>query len=267
MRKHEIELIVALAEGSLEDETEARALIESSQKARSEYEAQKTALDALASVPSAELADIEKAALHRDIWTALSARPGVAQKTTPWYYRWSYAAAGLFVVVGLIAVLNTGAFSSEDASLERLGSAQESGSESTLASGGTVQADEGTDKGAEAPSLADDAGDGAADVADPVVEFFRENASRVRSGQFNAALAVPENDQETIADQYSACISRAGLDDYETLGEITFAEAESYGLNPETPYLVAVPTAAPLDENTPVAFVELPTCAQIYIDE
>lgn len=261
MRKHEIELIIALAEGSLEDETEARALIESSKKARSEYVAQKTALDALASVPPAELTDIEKAALHRDIWTALSAGPAVTQKTTPWHSRWSYVAAGLFVVVGLVAVLSTDAFSGDDAAVESLGSSQDSPAGTTLASAGA-------DEGAEAPAVVEDTADASeAGTIDPVVDFFREHASQVRSGQFSSALAAPENDRESIADEYSACLSRADLDDYEALGEITFDEAGSYGLNPDSLYLVAVPTAVSLDESTPVAFVELLTCALVHIDE
>ncbi len=261
MRKHEIELITALAEGSLEDETEARALIESSEKARSEYEAQKTALNALASVPPAELTEIEKAALHRDIWTALSAQPAIARKHMPWYNRWSYVAAGLVVVVGLVAVLNTDAFSGDDASLEQLGSSQDLATGTTLASGGA-------DGSAEAPAVVEDTTDASeAGTVDPVVEFFREHASQVRSGQFSSALAAPENDQGSIADEYSACLSRAGLDDYETLGEITFTEAGSTSLEPESSYLVAVPTAALLDESTPVAFVERLNCVRVYIDE
>ena len=43
MRNKEVELIAALAEGSLEDETAARALVASSTKHQAEYEAQKTA--------------------------------------------------------------------------------------------------------------------------------------------------------------------------------------------------------------------------------
>jgi len=259
MRKHEIELIIALAEGSLEDETEARALIESSAKARSEYVAQKTALDALASVPPAELTDIEKAALHRDIWTALSAGPAVAQKATPWHSRWSYVAAGLFVVVGLVAVLSTDAFSGDDAAVDSLGSSQDSPAETTLASAGV-------DEGAEAPSIAEEsAADSEAAAADPLLEFFREHASQVRSGQFSSAFSATGNDQGSIASQNSACLSRADLDDYEALGEITFDEAGSYGLNPDSLYLVAVPTAVSLDESTPVAFVELLTCALVVL--
>ena len=261
MRKHEIELIIALAEGSLEDETEARALIESSKKARSEYVAQKTALDALASVPPAELTDIEKAALHRDIWTALSAGPAVTKKATPWHSRWSYVAAGLFVVVGLVGVLSTGAFSGDDAAVESLGSSQDSPAGTTLASAGA-------DESVEAPSIAEEsAADSEAAAADPLLDFFREHASQVRSGQFSSAFSATGNDRGSIASQNSACLSRADLDDYEALGEITFDEAGSYGLNPDSLYLVAVPTAVSLDESTPVAFVELLTCALVHIDE
>lgn len=261
MRKHEIELIAALAEGTLEDETQARALIASSSKARAEYEAQKTALDALAKIQPAVLSDTEKATLHRDIWTELKARPVATKKVTPWYYRWSYAAAGLFLVVGLVAVLNTGG--GDDAATEEIAASREAGetADTTIATGGA-------DQGAEAPSVAEDSTtDGEAGTPDPVVEFFREQASRVRAGQFYSALAVPEKDQSSVATENSACLSSAGLDEYEALGKVTFDEAMSYGLDPETPYLVAVPAGVPIDESTPVAFVDLLTCDRIHIDE
>ena len=111
MGKNEIELIAALAEGRLEDESEARALIASSEKYRVEYEAQKTALDALGEVATTRMTDVEKAALHRDVWTALSAEPVQGKKAAPWYFRWSYAAGALFLLVGLVAVLSQGGFS------------------------------------------------------------------------------------------------------------------------------------------------------------
>ncbi|MEE8406157.1 MAG: hypothetical protein V3S32_03300 [Acidimicrobiia bacterium] len=263
MRKHEIELITALAEGALEDETEARALVASSEKARSEYEAQRIALDALATVPPATLTDGEKATLHRDVWTELSASPSGPQKATPWYFRWSYAAAGLFLVVGLFAILNTGGFSDDDAATEELAASRDAGetADTTVATGGADQA-------AGAPTVAEDsAADVEAGTADPIVEFFREQASRVRSGQLYPALAFPEKDQSSVATENSACLTSAGLDEYEALGEITFDEALSYGLNPEAPYLVAVPAGSPIDESTPVAFVDLLTCDRIHIDE
>lgn len=258
MRRHEIELITALAEGTLEDETEARALIESSDNARSEYEAQKTAHDALTAVPRAEMTETEKAALHRDVWTALTASTVDTRKPSPWYYRWSYAAAGLFVVVGLVAVLNTGGLSGDDASTERLGSSQDSGVDDTISA---AEADEA---GSEAPALAND---GAGDFESAVVNVFNRQASRVRSGQFKTATASAGNEQDSAVADYSACISSAGLDDFEALGETTIPDAESVGLDPDISYLVAVPEGAEIDDTTPVAFIELLNCVLVQLDE
>ena len=44
------------------------------------------------------------AAIHRNLWTELRATPATTTKS-PWWYRVTYAAAGLFVLVGLVAVL------------------------------------------------------------------------------------------------------------------------------------------------------------------
>ena len=86
MRSHEQELISALVEGRLEDEAEALALIASSPALRSEYEAQKLAYEALTAIPQAQLTDHERAALHRDVWTELQARPTSLAVRTPWYF-------------------------------------------------------------------------------------------------------------------------------------------------------------------------------------
>ncbi len=108
MRDHELELIAALAEGRLEDESEARALIASSAEHLAEYEAQKLAFETLRSTPPAAMTDIERAALHRDVWTELRSPVPVGASGNPWYYRWMPVAAGMFVVVGLVAVINQG---------------------------------------------------------------------------------------------------------------------------------------------------------------
>lgn len=67
MREHEIDLIAALVEGRLEDETEARALITSSPEMRQEYQAQKLAYEALAGAGMVRMTESERSALHRDI--------------------------------------------------------------------------------------------------------------------------------------------------------------------------------------------------------
>ena len=260
MRKHEIELIPALAEGTLDDETQARALIASSNKARIEYEGQKTALAALADVQPAVMSDIEKATLHRDTWTALKTQPVAAKKTAPWYYRWSYAAAGLFLVVGLVTVLNTDGFSGDDAATEELATPREA-ADTTVAAG---EADQRT----EAPSVAEDgalADDSASD--DPIVDFFRLEASKVRAGQFATATASEADEQQSVLDKQTECLLRADLEGYEAVGEVSFADAEDFGLDPDTAYLIAVPTAEELGEDTPVVFVEADTCALVHTDE
>lgn len=263
MRKHEIELITALAEGTLDDETQARALVESSNKARVEYEAQKTALAALADVQPAVMSELEKATLHRDTWTALKAQPVALKNTAPWYYRWSYAAAGLFLVVGLVTVLNTDGFSGDDAATEELATSRD-GSESA----DTSIAAGGADQGAEAPSIAEDgATSDDAGSDDPIVDFFRLEASKVRAGQFATATASEADEQQSAFDKQSECLLRADLDGYEAVGEVSFADAEALGLDPDTSYLIAVPTLEELGEDTPVAFVEVDTCELVHTDE
>ncbi len=51
------------------------------------------------------MTELERAGLHRDLWTELRSAPATI-KQVPWWYRWSYVAAGLFVVVGLAGVLS-----------------------------------------------------------------------------------------------------------------------------------------------------------------
>ena len=108
MHDHPLDLIAALADGSLSDEAEARALVESCPECREEYRTQTEVIGWLAATPAAEMTDLEKAALHRDLWTELRNQPGKSP-ATPWWQRLAYVAAGLFVTVGLVSVLNNGA--------------------------------------------------------------------------------------------------------------------------------------------------------------
>ncbi len=105
MHDHDLDLIAALAEGSLHDETAARALVENCPECREEYAGQRAAIEFLASAPEVSMTELERAGLHRDLWTELRSAPATT-KQVPWWYRWSYVAAGLFVVVGLAGVLS-----------------------------------------------------------------------------------------------------------------------------------------------------------------
>lgn len=104
MHDHDLDLIAALAEGSLDDADLARTLVDTCDECRAEYESQLAALAYIASAPRVEMSQIERAALHRDLWAELRSEP--SRPAVPWWYRWSYAAAGLFVVIGLVAVLS-----------------------------------------------------------------------------------------------------------------------------------------------------------------
>jgi hypothetical protein len=208
------------------------------------------------------MSDIEKSTLRRDVWTKFKAQPAATKKTAPWYYRWSYAAAGLFLIVGLFAVLNTDGFSGNDAATEELATSRDGGeaADTTVVAGGA--------EGAEAPSIAED-GASIADAvsADEIIDLFAQEASKVRAGQFATAAASGNDEQQSVLDKQAECLLRADLEGYEAIGELRLADAKDFGLDPDTAYLIAVPTAQELGEDTPVAFVEAETCALVHTDE
>jgi len=268
MRKNEIELIAALAEGRLEDEAAARALIDSSPTYRTEYEAQKTAYEALGSIPPAKLTEHETAALHRDIWTELQARPLPATTKTPWYYRWSYAAAGLFLVVGLVLVVDqtnpnfapTALLGSDDSTAETFAesSAGLDTVDTTSADGAapaTTESAVADDAAAEGSAGAARDG-GVAQYAAPDFAGLSELAKQTRLGDLEYFdLASADFDEELLADMTS-CIESAGLIDHDVVGDV---ELENH-------YIVAVPADIELGPDTPISFVDAGTCELILTD-
>jgi hypothetical protein len=104
MHKHDLDLIADLASGSTDREVAARGLIESCAECRAEYDTQLGIIGMLGATPPAAMTDFEKAALHRDLWTELRNPP--TKTSSPWWYRWSFVAAGLLIVVGLGTVLD-----------------------------------------------------------------------------------------------------------------------------------------------------------------
>lgn len=248
MRDHEIELIAALAEGRLEDESEARALIESSEEARAEYQAQRLALDALSDIGQAEMTEHEKAALHRDVWTALRAGEDAgAPARMPWYLRWSYAAAALFVVVGLVAVLSQGG--GDDSA----GDAAELAADTavtTLADSGATRAQDGDDAVEESDQESEAMSDGAdALQSAPAIdtEQLSQYATRLRSGELGLSEEAAGQDE---------CLESAGLDEHRVVAEI---ELEAH-------YLVVLPADESPGAETPITFVDADTCEVVFID-
>lgn len=258
MRKNELELIAALAEGTLEDESDALALVESSPEHRAEYEAQKAALAALRSVGPAALTEAEKSALHRDVWTQLTAQPTAAAKT-PWYYRLAFGGAAVVVVVaGVLAVLNQGgADDAGTAAFEEVAedlSQGEAESAAPLAGDGAdIEQADTTEAAATDEGLADE----------PGFSYFADVADRYRL-QSTRAMS---SDDDSFTEENASCLTRADLDGYVAIGLLEVADAKAAGLDAESPYLVAVPEGAEIDDATPVAFVETGTCLLVHLDE
>ena len=253
MREYDLDLIAALVEGRLEDETEARALVDSSTKHRAEYEAQKLAYETLGAVGSAKLSDHEKAALHRDVWTELQAQPTAVAKKQPWFMRLSYAAAGVLVVAGVAGVFtqldNDQAVDTfAEVAADPLGSRD---NQDATSADSVESADEDAAAGG-----ADDGADG--ELMPPAATFFTNKAEETR------AEGIASDDLESLADQHAECLIDAGLDDYEAIGELEVdgGPAELSGI-----YLVAKPIDEEVDQETPIAFVELASCEVAYLDD
>jgi hypothetical protein len=260
MRKRELELIAGLAEGTLEDETEARALIESSPKHRFEYETQRTAIEALRSVGPARLSDHERAALHRDVWTELQTSPAAASRS-PWYYRWAYVAGGLLIVtIGLGTILSGGGDDAADTFGEvSAGLADDGAADETATT-------ESASRAARAEELQEDsAGAPLAPLSSQVTKLFDERARLARSGNLQTFDSAGESGADGAA-AHAECLAQTELSDYEVLGEISVEEARDFGLEAETPYIIAVPAGVALGPDTPVAFVESGTCVVVHTD-
>lgn len=265
MNERDLDLIAALAEGRLEDETEARALIESNPEARAEYEAQRIAFQALSQIQPAHMSDSERAALRRDLWTELRSGTEPAKPVgTPWYYRWVSVAAGMFLVVGVGAVLlqNVGGEDSGDAFAEI--AATEEGADQTIAdAGGTNDLSEQPE--ADSPTEASPtlAGAGEQSLTDGEIEFFTKNADQLRAGEMRSEGSDGSEmglDEDTAVRQ---CVEAAGLVGYDpvtTLDNLTDPPFEGLDL------IVATPIEGDL-ASAPIAFIEIESCQVLYIDE
>lgn len=262
MRRHEQELISALVEGRLEDETEALTLVATSETMRSEYEAQKLAYEALTAIPPAQLSDHESAALRRDVWTELQAQPTPLSAKTPWYFRWSTAAAGLFVVVGIVTITNLGGIGGQDASTVAF---SETTSAAVLAPERGVADEEGADDGTAAPSAGAAAAEDLPVIPDPTLQAFNLMSEELRLNDPRLS-GISSLELQAFATDHAACLTEAALEGYETVSEFFHTTIEDYGTL-ETAYLAAVLIDQPTGPKTPVAYVVLSTCTVIYIDE
>lgn len=250
MHEHPLDLIAALADGSIGDETEARALIESCQVCRDEYVAQTEVIEWLTTVSTVEMTELEKATLHRDLWTELRNQP-TRRSATPWWQRLSYVAAGLLVAVGLVGVLNSGL----------LGGGADSGQTlvaEALDEGPTEEVPfdaQGSDDGESQPEMttATTAAATATTTAgaeaggDLLSVPFEELADEARARQSDRVTTY-----STDTD-FAECLDRVGLTDHVVVDEIDLDQT----------YLLVMrrdPEAEPI-----VTFVLVPACEIVYV--
>jgi hypothetical protein len=248
MHDHPLDLIAALADGSLSDEAEARALIESCQECRDEYRAQTEVIGWLAAAPAAEMTDLEKAALHRDLWTELRREPGKAS-TTPWWQRLSYVAAGLFVVAGLVGVLNNVEFAGGGEASDTT-VAEASAEDGAVEDAPTEEVPfvaQGNDDSESATETTAATAETSAGGEDSLPLPFQELADEARAAQADrvATLGTDRDVEE--------CLARLALDEHVVVDEI----------EPDQIYLLVMPEdpeAEPI-----VTFVALPVCEIVYV--
>ncbi|MGH8915015.1 MAG: hypothetical protein ACRDZM_10940 [Acidimicrobiia bacterium] len=253
MHDHDQDLIAALADGSLDDETEGRALIESCDDCLSEYQDQVEILTLLASTPTAHMTDLERAALHRDLWSELN-KPATRPSSPPWWLRWSYVAAGLFVTIGLVSVLSGQTLFGEAANraAEVSETFSETGSGLGDSSGGAEEAPlYGLDSAEEDAESATTTAAASADTSLPYP--FAELADDARAKRASGEDGSFEG--TTARDDVEECLQMTGLDDQRVVDQLDLDQR----------YLVVMPE----DEakGSTVTFIDIDDCEIVYVDE
>jgi hypothetical protein len=251
MHRHDFDLIAALADGSLEDESRARALVDECETCRGEYESQRTMLEALKALPAASMSDDERSRLHRDVLTAMTEQPRAdvaAEKRSPWL-RWAYAVAGVFIVAGVVgAITQLGAFNAGDTAgfggdlegpTQGLGEVDGGGRSVTTTTSGAT---------GEEATPPDDSSGGTVPWQ-PLVDRAHELANPNYIAEFA---------DNATAEDALACIEEAGLDksEYRLVGTV----------NPSTAYLLAVPSGTDFDRSTPITVIDFETCDVLAVD-
>jgi len=243
MHEHDLDLIAALAAGSLADESGARALIGQCEVCRAEYQSQTEVLAWVASAPRVEMTELEKAALHRDLWTELTNAP-IRSAASPWWQRWAYVAAGLFVTVGLATVLN-GQFGGGDSGAP------------TLAETAADLADSPTAEEM-APFAADDGDEGGFDQGQATTTAAAEAANLPFAELADEARASRQAERQTEAtgvdETIEECLTGLGLDEHVVVDEIASDQT----------YLAVM--AEPGEADRSVTFVALDSCEIVHVD-
>jgi hypothetical protein len=246
MHKHDLDLIAEYAAGTLGDESEARARVESCQTCAAEYTAQGSALATLSGVSQARMTEHERARLHRDLWTELRSPAATAPGANPWWRSWAFgAAAFVLVAVSLVGVMEN--FGGGDAS-ETFGEIG-AGLDSSADGSGAVRSDGDTAGGGEEDE------EFAPDAPITLAERYEDTPFLLIAGEVRQG-PNPEQDALTFDEKQADCLEQSGLVDHDLVD----------GLETMTELLVAVPSEAPL-ETAPVAFVDPENCTVVHIED
>lgn len=248
MHRHSFDLIAEYANGSLEEDAKARALVASCDDCRTVYEQQKSAIHALQPVQSAAMAEHEKAALHRDLWTTLrNPEAAPTRVALPWWRAtWALGTATVLVIgVGLFGVLSN------------LGGGDAASTQVISEVGSALDGDERTNSDAAGEDLAPAAETTSTAAVQTLGDLatFEDITRRLRDTQGSTAAYYSEGAFDGSSTE-AECIEAAGLVDY-------FAVVE-YLEHPE--FIVAVPADSDA-ATTPVAFVDRESCTILHKED
>lgn len=130
MHEHDLDLVAALADGTLDGDTEAvQRLVATCDRCREEYRTQVAVRSLLADLPAVALTDSERSALRDGVDAALPDREAVPtrvpepRRSSPWWWRLVPAAGAAVLVLAVAGVLVGG---SGDESLQTLANVGES---------------------------------------------------------------------------------------------------------------------------------------------
>lgn len=241
MHDHDQDLIAAYAEGALTDDAEARALVESCEACRADYEAQAAVLRMLSSAPRPALTELERARLHRGVRAAVEPKTP-AGAGSPWWRRLAFAAAALFLMVGVGTVLaNLGAGGDAADTLAEVGDA--------LAGEGGVDAARGGEEAAPLEESAETTVAAAQTAEDAPGDLSFSRLAEDARARLAQGGDTPEADPPGLAE----CLESLGL------AEQLLVEVIEEG----TTLWVVAPTE---EADAPLTFIDPTGCEIVYVD-
>jgi hypothetical protein len=251
MHRHNFDLIAEYAQGSLPDDSRARALVDSCDVCREIYAEQKLAIESLAAaasegVSSATMTEHEKAALHRDLWTELrSPARTEAAPTSWWRTSWAIGTATVIVLgVGLVGVLsNVGSSGSTAENFSEVGAPIGRG-----LSGSNADGSDSGNPAAETTSTA-----AALDLAEDLAVEKITSEIRATAGFTSTYYEEPLPEETTSEED---CLERAGLINFFTI----------HDFDDITNLIVALPEDRSLSD-TPIVFVDPENCTIVHMED